>query len=141
MTAKRKSLMPVLLVALILLIGSGTTFLIRSRNVFGGWASPESAYSPNNSYIFGSPLTAQADGKEKIKVSVFLLNENGLGVNEKQVDLKTSPIGLDIQNSQKTTDENGQAIFYLTSQNIGRFEVSAQVEKQLLPQTVTVNFK
>jgi len=141
MTAKRKSLMPVLLVALILLIGSGTTFLIRSRNVFGGRASPESAFSPNNSYIFGSPLTAQADGKEKIKVSVFLLNENGLGVNEKQVDLKTSPAGLDIQNSQKTTDENGQAIFYLTSQNIGRFEVSAQVENRSLPQTVTVNFK
>ena len=141
MTAKRKSLMPVLLIALILSIGSGTTFFIRSRNVFGGRASPESNYSLANSYVFGSPLTARGDGKEKIKVSVFLLNKNGLGVDEKQISLKASPTGLSIQNNQEITDENGQAIFYLTSQNIGRFEISTQVDNQPLPQTVTINFK
>ncbi|MDD3679792.1 MAG: Ig-like domain-containing protein [Candidatus Shapirobacteria bacterium] len=137
---KKKSLMPVLVVAVILLIISGGVFLVRSQTFLQGSASRATVYSPTNSYIFGSPLTARADDKEKIKISVFLLNGQGLGVEGKMVQLSASP-GINVESSQPQTDDTGQAVFYLTSPSIGRYQVNAQADGQTLPQTVTVNFK
>ena len=137
---KRRSLMPVLIVAIVLLVVSGAVYLVRSQTVFQGAASRALVYSPANSYIFGSPLTAVANGQEKIKVSVFLLNDQGLGVESKTVDL-TTDAGVNIERSQPQTDTTGQAIFYLTSSSVGRYQVKAQSDGQPLPQTITVNFK
>lgn len=137
---KRRSLMPVLVVAIVLIIVSGAVFLVRSQTVFQGTASRALVYSPANSYIFGSPLTAKANGQEKIKVSVFLLNDQGLGVEGKTLEL-IADTGVTIEKSQPQTDATGQAIFYLTSPSAGRYQVRAQSEGQPLPQTLTVNFK
>jgi len=116
-------------------------FLNRQQIIFKGRASPSKTYSLQNSYIFGSPLTAMANGQEKIKISVFLLNQQGLGVEKKQVKLKVTPVGLDIETTQDITDKTGQAIFYASTKSPGRFQVSAQVDGQTFPQTVTVNFR
>ena len=137
---KRRSLMPVLVAAIVLIVVSGAIFLVRSQTVFQGAASRALVYSPANSYIFGSPLTAVANGQEKIKVSVFLLNDQGLGVEGKTVELIADP-GVTIERSQPQTDTTGQAIFYLTSSSVGRYQVKAQSDGQSLPQTITVNFK
>jgi len=137
---KRRSLMPVLVAAIVLIVVSGAVFLVRSQTVFQGAASRALVYSPANSYIFGSPLTAVANGQEKIKVSVFLLNDQGLGVEGKAVEL-IADTGVTIERSQPQTDTTGQAIFYLTSSLIGRYQVKAQSDGQPLPQAITVNFK
>jgi len=132
--------MPVLVAAIVLIVVSGAVFLVRSQTVFQGAASRALVYSPANSYIFGSPLTAVANGQEKIKVSVFLLNDQGLGVEGKAVEL-IADTGVTIERSQPQTDTTGQAIFYLTSSLIGRYQVKAQSDGQPLPQAITVNFK
>ena len=132
--------MPVLVAAIVLIVVSGAVFLVRSQTVFQGAASRALVYSPANSYIFGSPLTAVANGQEKIKVSVFLLNDQGLGVEGKAVEL-IADTGVTIERSQPQTDTTGQAIFYLTSSLIGRYQVKAQSDGQSLPQAITVNFK
>jgi hypothetical protein len=137
---KKRSLLPILVAAIVLLVVSGAVYLVRSQTVFQGAASRALVYSPANSYIFGSPLTAVANGQEKIKVSVFLLNDQGLGIEGKTVNL-TADTGVNIEKSQTQTDSTGQAIFYLTSPSVGRYQVKAQSEGQLLPQTLTVNFK
>ena len=137
---KRHSLMPVLVAAIVLLLISGAVFLIRSQTFLQGSASRATTYSLANSYIFGSPLTAKADNLEKIKISVFLLNNQGLGVEGKIVELNTD-LGVNVENSQTQTDNTGQAIFYLTSSSIGRYQITAKTEGQSLPQTTTVNFR
>ena len=137
----KKSLAPVLIVAVIFLLVAGAMFLNHQQIIFKGQASRAQTYSLANSYIFGSPLTAAANGKEKIKISVFLLNQRGMGVEKKQISLKTTPTGLNIEASQNTTDKTGQAIFYLSSKSSGQFQIQAQVDGQTLPQTVTVNFR
>ena len=140
-TKKKKSLAPVLIIVMILLLIAGAMFLSRQQIIFKGQASPGKTYSLQNSYIFGSPLTAAANGQEKIKVSVFLLNQQGSGIENKQINLRATPTGLDIETAQDTTDKTGQAIFYVSAKSPGRFQVSAQIDGQTLPQTVTVNFR
>jgi hypothetical protein len=137
---KRRSLMPILIIAIILLLVSGAVFLVRTQTFLRGEASRAMVFSPTNSYVFGSPLTAKANSQEKIKVSVFLLNDQGLGVEGKAVELKADA-GVNIETSQPQTDSTGQAIFYLSSASAGRYQVQAQAEGQTLPQTLTVNFK
>jgi len=140
-TENKKSLAPVLIIVVILLLIAGAMFLNSQQTIFKGRASLSEAYSLQNSYIFGSPLTAMANGQEKVKISVFLLNQQGLGVEKKQINLKTTPVGLDIETAQGTTDKTGQAIFYASTKSPGRFQISAQVDGQTFPQTVTVNFR
>ncbi|MGI6278684.1 MAG: Ig-like domain-containing protein [Patescibacteria group bacterium] len=137
---KKRSLLPVLIAAIVLLLVSGAVYLVRSQAILRGGASQAMIYSPENSYIFGSPLTAKANDQEKIKVSVFLLNNQGLGIEGRNVELTADP-GVNIEESQSQTDTTGQAVFYLTSPSVGRYQVKAQSEGQPLPQVLTVNFK
>ncbi len=139
-TKKRRSLTPILIAAIVLLIVSGAVFLVRSRTFLGGAAFREVVYSPANSYFFGSPLTAKANDKERIKVSVFLLDNQGLAVEGRTVEL-TANQAVKIENSQPKTDSTGQAIFYLTSAAVGRYEINAHSDGQPLPQVLTVNFR
>ena len=139
---KKRSLAPVLAIAIVLILVGVAMFLSQQEIIFRGQASPSTTYSLANSYIFGSPLSAAANGQEKIKISVFLLNQQGLGVDKKQITLKTQPSGgLNIEASQPTTDKSGQAIFYLSSSTPGSFEISAQVEGQEFPQKISVHFR
>ena len=140
-TKDKKSLAPVLTIVMILLLIAGAMFLNRQQTIFRGRASPAETYSLQNSYIFGSPLTATANGQEKIKISVFLLNQQGLGIEKKQISLRITPVGLDIETNKDITDKTGQAIFYASAKSPGRFQVSAQIDGQTFPQTVTVNFR
>jgi len=137
---QKKSLTPVLMVATTLLLIAIAMFLNREGAVFRGRASRSKDFSPANSYVFGSPLSANANGKEKIKISVFVLDTQGMGISQKKVNLQSTP-PLKIESSQSTTNENGEAVFYTSSLTAGRFKISAQVEGQTLPQTVTVNFR
>ena len=103
-------------------------------------------FSLSNSYVFASPLVATADGEEKIRINVFLLDDKGRGVPDKTVSLFLTPKGGEkgtpqIISVQPQTNDYGQAIFDLTSTFPGQFIVEAQISGVSLPQTVTVTFK
>lgn len=103
-------------------------------------------FSLANSYVFASPLVAAADGEEKIRVNVFLLDDKGKGVPDKTVSLFLAPKGGEggtpqVISIQPQTNDYGQAIFDLTSTFPGQFIVEAQISGLSLPQTVTVTFK
>ena len=105
------------------------------------------AYSLANSYVFGSPLSVKANGEEKIRVTAFLFDARGRGVPGQQIELRIKPKtpgtrGLpQIKEIQSVTDDFGQAIFEVTSTVAGQFVVSALVNGQEFPQTVTLTFR
>ena len=114
-------------------------FLTKGRAIIIGKAA-DAQYDLQNSYVFASPLSAKA-ASEKIRVTVFLLNEKGRGVKGKPISLVSNPSGLNFVGIQSESDKMGQAVFDAASVVPGKFEIGAQVEGNSLPQTVTVLFE
>ena len=98
-----------------------------------------SIFSKNNSYIFASPISAQADGLEVIRITVFLLDSQGLGVAGQKVSLNTG-VSLLINDVLPVTDENGKAIFDISSETAGDYTISVSAANQVLQQQVTISF-
>ena len=92
-----------------------------------------------NSYLFASPLQAKADNQEKIRVTVFILNGKGVGINNQTISLKASPY-IKIESIQSSTDSYGKAVFDLSSATTGQFTITAQSMNQDLPQKLKVTF-
>ena len=116
-------------------------YLVLRPAVLTGRASGTSGntITLENSYLFASPLTAKADGKQIVRITVFLLDGRGLGVSSQTVKL-SAPQTVTILDTQSVTDDTGKAVFDLTSPTSGRFEISATANGQSLPQKVSVVF-
>ncbi|MBI2616694.1 Ig-like domain-containing protein [Candidatus Gottesmanbacteria bacterium] len=110
-------------------------------SLFGQASAPGlSSMSLENSYLFASPLISQANGTSIVRVTVFLLNTQGLGMSTKTVKLRISG-PLTVSQVQPVTDTFGRAFFDLTSTNPGDYTISASVEDVFLSQTVSVVFR
>ncbi|MBM3209449.1 hypothetical protein FJZ40_04125 [Candidatus Shapirobacteria bacterium] len=126
-----------LLIFLVLVLA---VFISQSRTSLLGRAAGGGEYSLANSYLFGSPLSAASGGGEKIKISAFLLNGEGRGVEKKRIEIQTSPL-LELRNVQPLTDNLGQAIFEVSSAQPGQSVATALVDGNAFPQTVTLTFR
>ena len=93
--------------------------------------------SITNSYIFASPVRAKASG-DLIRVTVFLLDDEGKGIFDKKVSLRVLDGLLDIKEMQSLTDETGKAFFDVASSAVGTFTLEATTEKITLPQKIKV---
>ena len=134
-----------LVVLLILLFSLGITIVfIRQRTSFFGRAFTPSTSSGEivleNSYLFASPLSAQADGKEKIRVTIFILDSQGKGVYGQPVFLGQDE-RLEMTTIQAVTDELGRAIFDVAAKMPAEYLIEAKVNNQVIPQRVKVNFR
>lgn len=114
--------------------------VFRTKVSFLGKAVGENTPLLEQSYLLGSPLIARADGEEKIQIFAFVLNDQGRGVAGKSVQISTNP-SLNIKPVQPQTDKFGQVIFEATSSQPGQFAVSASVDGQPFPQTMTLTFQ
>ena len=131
-----------LLFIILLLLGLITAvLLITQTTIFNSRAGSPSSHLPvkENSYLFASPIQAQADGQEKIRVTVFLLDSQGLGVSRQEVTLKVPPL-VQIETLQSTTDDLGRATFNLFSTSLGKFEISASTPNFSLSQKINLLF-
>jgi len=97
------------------------------------------SFSVENSYVFVSPLKAPADGKEKIRVTVFVLNNQGLGVLGKRTVLGTDT-KLNIEAVQALTDNFGKAVFDISSTQPGEYYLEIRIDETLLPQKAHLTF-
>ncbi|MCJ7804511.1 hypothetical protein MUP35_02140 [Patescibacteria group bacterium] len=141
----KKGIVLAIVVLLILLFSLGVgVFFISQRTVF--WVR---AFAPgagvgevvlDNSYLFASPLSAQANGKEKIRVTVFLLDAQGKGVPGKVVFLGQNE-KLKIDSVQAVSDNLGRAFFDVSSIAAADYLIEAKVDNQILPQRVKLNFR
>jgi len=116
-------------------------FLVTQTSIFKSRASNTNSHLPvkENSYLFASPIQAKADGQEKIRITVFLLDSNGLGVSQQAVTLKF-PSTLLLETLQSTTDDFGKATFNLSSTTPGKFEISASTPNFALSQKINLLF-
>lgn len=135
---KNKYLVIIIFLSLALL---ASLYLVLQTTVFTKKAATgnEVGISLENSYIFVSPLQAKADNKEKMRLTVFILDGRGIGVSNQTVQLSTSS-KINITEVQSTTDESGKAVFDLSSSAAGQFTVSASTKSGTLPQQVKVLF-
>lgn len=135
-----------LIILLFLLFSLGVTVVfVRERTTLFGQAFSPAPYGAGeaaieNSYMFASPLKAQADGKERIRITVLILNSEGWGVAERLVALGQD-VRLNINPVQPVTDSLGKAIFDISSVTPGEYYLEARVENKVLPQRVRVSFR
>lgn len=124
-----------------------TVTLSTGRTAFFGRALTPGLINPENSYVFASPLTAKADGQDKIRVTIFALDGQGKGSPNKVVTLNCKEqtlcqnAGMVFSSVQPNTDSLGQAIFDVSSPMAGKYELQASVTGLQIPQTVSVIFQ
>ncbi|PIS14653.1 hypothetical protein COT64_01520 [Candidatus Shapirobacteria bacterium CG09_land_8_20_14_0_10_39_12] len=137
-----------LIIFFLLLSLSLTVFFISQRTTFFGRAfgptnnraSSAETIEIDNCYLFASPLQARADGKEKIRVTVFILDSQGRGVSGEAVFLGQDE-RLEIIGIQPVTDDLGRAIFDISSSTVANFLIEARAGNKTLPQRVRLNFR
>lgn len=93
--------------------------------------------SISNSYIFTSPVRATAGG-DLIRVTVFILDDEGNGLYDKKVTVKSNNQDLIIKEVQSLTDETGKAVFDVASNIAGVYTLEAFIEELVLPQKIKV---
>lgn len=129
-----------LLLFLIILIGFIGFFGLYEVKLFSSRASIKSiTFSVDNSYIFITPLRAGANGQEKIRVTIFVLDEQGLGVMGKKVYIDRDE-ALNIEEIQALTDNFGKAYFDVTSTKIGEYYLKVLVDNVELKQKAHLSF-
>lgn len=132
---KKLALPAVILLILLLTLSvfANVRLIISSR------ASSSGPFSIENSYLFASPLVARAGSSDKVRVTVFVLNNQGLGVPNQQVGLNKSPELL-IEQQNSLTDSYGRAIFDLSSNTAGEYLVGASIGSTKLNESIKIIF-
>lgn len=130
------------LIISIVIIFTAITLATERTSFFGRAQTPGSqvSISRENSYVFASPISANSDGKSIIRITVFILNSQGLGVAGQTVEL-TSTGAVTVGNTQPVTDTFGRATFDVTSTTSGTSTIRAAVGGVTLPQTVSISFR
>jgi hypothetical protein len=95
--------------------------------------------SAENSYVFMNPLQAQSNGKDKIRVTIMVLNGSGLGVLGKKPIIGTDP-RLTVDRVQDTTDTLGKAIFEFSTTSPGEYYLEVKIDDTTLLQKVKLSF-
>ncbi len=104
-----------IIILLLVIIGFVGIFGFYEIKFFTGRASvSQASFSIDNSYIFSTPSGARANGQEKIRLTIFILNNQGLGVMGKKIFIGTDP-ALNIEAIQGLTDSYGKAYFDISS--------------------------
>lgn len=96
-------------------------------------------FSVDNSYLFVTPLRAGATGQEKIRLTVFLLNDQGLGVQGKNIVLGQDE-ALKIENIQALTDDYGKAYFDVSTTKAGEYYLKVMIDNITLKQEAHLSF-
>ena len=118
---------------------SGFFWLYEGKFLIGRASVTQLSFSVDNSYIFITPTQAKGNGQEKVRMTVILLNAQGLGVQGKSVVLET-PSELKIEPVQNITDTFGKGIFDISSQKPGDYYVNVSVDNKSLTQKAHLVF-
>ncbi|MFA5136570.1 MAG: hypothetical protein WC489_04210 [Patescibacteria group bacterium] len=137
----QKAIIGILLFIIVLMFFSGLFFFYEARFMTGRASTINSSFSPENSYVISVPSKAKGDGKHKIRISVFVLNGQGLGVIGKTVTIvNPDQINITVDTIQPTTDNLGKAYFDVASKTTGEFYLEVQVDQISLPQKAYLLF-
>ncbi|MFZ3301206.1 MAG: hypothetical protein WA152_00655 [Microgenomates group bacterium] len=140
---KRPNFLILVIILIIFLITLGIlVYYVRFQTSIAPRASSQNTtnqLSLSNSYVFASPVRAAAGG-DLIRVTVFILDDEGNGLYDKKVELKPSVATLEVKEIQAMTDETGKAIFDLSSDQVGNFTIEVLANGIVLPHSLKVVF-
>lgn len=128
-----------LILLLILIFVSSFFWLYEAKYFIGRASISTTTFSIDNSYLFISPLKAKANGQEKIRITVFVLNNQGLGVLGKKVEIDNDK-NLKIEITQGLTDNFGKAVFDISSNMGGEYYLEVKVDGKALSQKAHLSF-
>jgi hypothetical protein len=143
----RKAMYTLIVFVFIVLLLILFLYLSRNSNFFGrGKTSSNSTQinngsvlSPDNSYVFASPIRAKANG-EQIRITVYILDDRGIGMSGKAVSIGGGNI-LQVNPVQPITDNQGRATFDIAGAGSpGVYIIQATVNGTTLIQKATVYF-
>jgi hypothetical protein len=120
------------------LIGFLTTQVIPKTLVLMTKAAPSQRVSFEKSLILGEIVLASADGIDRAKVNVFVMDATGKGIPGREVTLVGDIDGLPMT---ATTNDDGMVKFSFSSKKEGVFEVTANVEGVDLGKKMRVTFR
>lgn len=135
----KKNILILLIILVIFILFSVFFWLYEARFFVGRASVSQLSFSVDNSYLFLTPLRAKANGKEKIRITVFVLNNQGLGVMGKKVYFGRDE-ALNIEALSGITDNYGKAIFDVSSSRQGEYYLEVKVEDKVLPQKAHLSF-
>ena len=128
------------IILLLILVGFIVAFGLYEVRFFTSRATViSSSFSVDNSYVFTTPLQARANGQEKIRLTVFILNNQGLGVAGKKVFISPDP-ALNIEIIQGLSDDFGKAYFDISSEKTGEYYVEIKADDTALKQKAHLSF-
>jgi len=120
------------IILLIVIVGFISAFGLYEVKFFTSRADvSRSSFSIDNSYIFSTPSQARANGQEKIRLTVFILNNQGLGVMGKKIFIGTDQ-SLNIEAIQGLTDSYGKAYFDISSVKAGEYFLEIKADDTAL---------
>ena len=95
--------------------------------------------SLGNSYVFASPIEAVSGG-EYIRITVFVLDQEGSGMVSKKVTVGNIP-DLEFDRNVRETDAYGKAFFDVKSNRAGTYVIEVNVDGKALEQKVKISFR
>ena len=128
------------IILFIVIISFISIFGLYEVKFFTGRASvSQASFSIDNSYIFSTPSGAKANGQEKIRLTVFILNNQGLGVMGKKIFIGTDP-ALNIETIQGLTDSYGKAYFDISSTKPAEYFLEIKADDTVLKDKAHIIF-
>jgi len=128
------------IILLLVMIGFIGIFGLYEIKFFTGRASvSQASFSIDNSYIFSTPSQARANGQEKIRLTIFILNNQGLGVMGKKIFIGTDP-ALNIEAIQGLTDGYGKAYFDISSTKPAEYFLEIKADDTVLKSKAHIIF-
>jgi len=119
-------------ILLIIIVGFVGIFGLYEVKFFSSRADiSHASFSVDNSYIFSTPSQARANGQEKIRLTVFILNNQGLGVLGKKIFIGTDS-SLNIETIQGLTDNYGKAYFDISAVKAGEYFLEIKADDTAL---------
>lgn len=129
-----------IIILLLIIAGFIIAFGLYEVKFFSSRADVSQAtFSIDNSYIFSTPFQARANGQEKIRLTVFILNNQGLGVLGKKIFIGTDP-SLNIETIQGITDGYGKAYFDISAMKAGEYFLEIKADDIALNQKAHLIF-
>ena len=129
-----------IIILLLVMIGFIGIFGFYEIKFFTGRASvSQASFSIDNSYIFSTPSQARANGQEKIRLTVFILNNQGLGVMGKKIFIGSDQ-ALNIEAIQGLTDSYGKAYFDISATKPAEYFLEIKANDTVLKQKAHLVF-
>ncbi len=135
----KKTILFLLFVIFLLAALSSFFWFYQVRFMVGRANISASTYSIDNSYLFVAPLRAQANGDEQIRLTIFVLNSQGLGVLGKSVQVAQDP-SLTIRPTQPQTDNTGKAVYDISATKSGEYYLEVKIDDKALLQKAHLSF-